>query len=201
MSKIIVDYIKKTKTKTSLKLGKNEKLQYVLLGFEPGEKKVELKLIGKRAEAEIIGIVLQKKGQINIETTQNHLAPNTKSSLLVKSVIFDSAKLNYKGLIRVAKKARGTNAYQENKNLLMGKKISVETRPDLEILDNEVRCTHGSTISRLDKESLFYLMSRGLSKKMAEKIMVEGFLNQALEKISDRKIRAELFKIIKAKLK
>jgi Fe-S cluster assembly protein SufD len=200
MTKVIVDYIRKGKSKVFLKVDKNENIQYVLIGFVPGEKRVELELRGKGAEAEILGIIVQKKGETNIKTLQNHKAADTKSNLLIKSVVFNKARLNYQGLIKVAKKAQNTNAYQENKNLLMGDNAHVDTKPDLEILANEVRCTHGSTVGRLDQENLFYLMSRGLSRKNAEKIMIEGFLIQAIEKILDDKTKDKLIKTIRTKL-
>jgi Fe-S cluster assembly protein SufD len=154
-------------------LKKNEKR--IIRIKEGGTYSIEL--IGEGAEAKIIGGIKVEKGKtVSIHTVQHHQAPNTKSDLLVKSVVSENGNFSYLGSIIIDKKMQGSNAYQRNENLIVGENAIVETQPELEILANDVRCTHGATIGTIDNEQLFYLTSRGLSKHEAEKLIIEGFL-------------------------
>lgn len=116
-------------------------------------------------------------------TFQEHIAPKCKSDSLFKVVLLDRASSVYRGLIKVHPNAQGTDAYQANRNLLLSQRAKTDSMPLLEIEANEVRCTHGATVGRLDENQLFYLMSRGLSKKQAEKIVVDGFLKPVIDKV------------------
>ncbi|MBI4129898.1 SufD family Fe-S cluster assembly protein [Candidatus Roizmanbacteria bacterium] len=151
-----------------------------------GEYTIEL--IGEGAEANIVGIFIGRGNEVfTIHTIQHHKAPNTISDLLIKSVLRDKSKLYYDGLIRIDKKAQKSNAYQRNENLLMSGDAHVESKPELEILANDVRCTHGATMGMVDEEEIFYLMSRGINRKEAEQIIIEGFLQGVLDRIEDKK--------------
>ncbi|MGQ9463624.1 MAG: Fe-S cluster assembly protein SufD [Candidatus Fervidibacter sp.] len=121
--------------------------------------------------------------QFDHHTFQEHVAPHCKSDLLFKVVLMDRASSIYRGLIKVHKNAQGTDAYQANRNLLLSPKARADSMPLLEIEANEVRCTHGATIGRVDETQLFYLMSRGLSRRQAEKIIVNGFLQPVIDKV------------------
>lgn len=121
--------------------------------------------------------------QFDHHTFQEHVAPQCKSDLLFKVVLMDRASSIYRGLIKVHKNAQGTDAYQANRNLLLSPKARADSMPLLEIEANEVRCTHGATIGRVDELQLFYLMSRGLSRRQAEKIIVDGFLQPIIAKV------------------
>ncbi len=121
--------------------------------------------------------------QFDHHTFQEHVAPNCRSDLLFKVVLMDRASSIYRGLIKVHKNAQGTDAYQANRNLLLSPKAKADSMPLLEIEANEVRCTHGATIGRVDELQLFYLMSRGLSRRQAEKIIVDGFLKPVIAKV------------------
>lgn len=125
----------------------------------------------------------QDKESYKVETIQNHRNPNSKSNLLIKGVFNGQAEFNYQGLIRIEKAAHNSYAYQKNQNLVLSKHVFIESKPYLEILNNDVFCTHGSTTSGLDEEEKYYLMSRGIKLREAEKLLVQGFINEILEKI------------------
>ncbi len=132
---------------------------------------------------DIFGLFVGKKDEeYKMHTYQNHKAPNSTSNLLIKGVFFESSKLFYRGLIRIEKDAQKSHAYQKNQNLMLSKDSFIDSRPYLEILANDVFCTHGSTTGRLDQEQMFYTKTRGLDKKQAEKLLVEGFINEIRSK-------------------
>lgn len=128
---------------------------------------------------EIYGLFVGKKNDLfKVETIQRHLAPNSKSNLLIKGVFYDQSKFIYQGLIRIEKEAQKSHAYQKNKNLIMSENSFVDSRPFLEILANDVYCTHGSTTGKLNPEDLFYLRTRGLSQTLAKNVLVNGFIKE-----------------------
>ncbi len=146
-----------------------------------------IELVGEGARANILGILIGKgEEEYSIHTIQRHLAANTKSDLLIKSVLFDNSKLTYDGLIKIEKDAQRSNAYQRNENLVMNEGVKVDSKPELEILANDVRCTHGATIGKIDIEQIFYLQSRGLTKKQAEGLIIAGFLEGVVGRIEDK---------------
>ena len=118
-------------------------------------------------------------------TEQHHIAPHCSSNLLCKNVLQEEAKSIFSGLIRVDPEAQQTNALQTNRNLLLSKEAEADSLPGLEILANDVRCTHGATTSRLNQEVLFYLFSSGIEKKSAESLISLGFLEEIIDKIPD----------------
>jgi Fe-S cluster assembly protein SufD len=142
-------------------------------------------LVGSQARALILGAVVGGEGEIKIETLQHHLAPDTQSELIVKSVIFGAAHFSYKGLVRIEPGAQRADAYQENKNLLIGE-AKVDTRPQLEILANDVHCAHGAAVGRVDQEALFYLMSRGIEERQAKSLFIKGFFEPLLKRVVDK---------------
>lgn len=167
-------------------VGKNEKKQLVLFLTKPQEISLNINLTGENAEAEILGIIIgQKDRVINLHTTQNHLAPHTKSNLLLKSVMSNSSCLNFTGLIKIEKAAQKSLAYQRNENILLSSQAKVNSKPYLEILANDVLCTHGATMGEIDQEQIFYLESRGLNRQAASNLIIKGFLYSVLDKISD----------------
>lgn len=185
MDTILVNNNKNTK----LRVEKNQQKQFVMLITEPGNINLEINLAGENAQAEILGIVFGHiDGEINLSTVQHHTAPNTVSNLLVKSVLTNASRLSFSGLIRIEKSAQKSNAYQRNDNILLSNQAQVNSKPYLEILANDVLCTHGATMGQIDKEQKFYLESRGLNAKEAEELIVNGFLHSLLDKISDRAI-------------
>lgn len=193
MAEVIIDYLNRNNTKRTLNVAKGESLTYLLLGLQPGAKEVIVNLNGRGAEAQILGIFLGKHGTETIKMVQRHRAPNTTSNLLVRSILQNQSSYHYHGMIRIEKSAQGANAYQRNDNLLLSENAKVNTHPELEILNDDVKCTHGATTGKINEASLFYLTSRGISKAKAEQLIVEGFLKDILERIPDNKRREELF--------
>ena len=118
-------------------------------------------------------------------TLQDHLDPHTTSDLLYKNALADVSKTIFAGLIRVEPKAQHTDAYQKVRNLMLSDDAEADSMPGLEILADEVRCTHGATSGHVDAEEMFYLLSRGIDSKSAQELIVHGFLNEVLERLPD----------------
>lgn len=126
--------------------------------------------------------------------------PNTTSDLLFKGVLRDRARQVFSGMIKVEPGAQKTNAYQANRNLLLSDKARVDSMPKLEIGANDVRCTHGATMGQVEPEYLFYLRSRGLGREEAERVIVEGFLDEIVQRIPLEEVRDRLSDAIQAKM-
>ena len=145
-------------------------------------------LIGEGGSVIITGLYDSRNGQrFYYDTQQNHFASHTKSDLLFKGVLGKYAFSSWKGNILVSKNTIGTNGYQSNKNLIIDPSAKAESMPGLEILTDDVRCSHGVTMSNIDKEQMFYLQSRGINQKDAKKIIIEGFLSSAVKRIADKR--------------
>lgn len=125
----------------------------------------------------------------NLRSLQDHPAPHTHSDLLYKAVLFDRSKSIYQGLIVVHPNSVGANAYQLNRNLLLSSQARADSIPMLEILVDEVRCTHGASAGKINPELLFYLMARGLNENQATQLMVEGFLQDAGSSLPEGEIK------------
>ncbi len=145
----------------------------------------------------VIGLVIGKKDEeIKLHTLQHHATYQTTSDLLVKSVIGDEASFMYDGSIKVDKDAQRTNAYQRNENLLLSSHANARSKPSLEILANDVRCTHGATVGTLQEDQMFYLASRGINREEAKHLIIEGFLNDAMSKIEDIDVQRKAREVI-----
>ena len=144
----------------------------------------------KYSSAFISGIInLKSNQQHEIKTNVNHLEENTKSYQLIKSILNENAKGIYQGKIFVDSKAQKTNGYQLSKAILLNENAEFDAKPELEIYADDVKCSHGSTSGCLDENSIFYLMSRGIKRNDAEKLLINGFIVDAVEKITDLKIK------------
>ena len=144
----------------------------------------------KYSSAFISGIInLKSNQQHEIKTNVNHLAENTKSYQLIKSILNENAKGIYQGKIFVDSKAQKTNGYQLSKAILLNDNAEFDAKPELEIYADDVKCSHGSTSGCLDENSIFYLMSRGIKRNDAEKLLINGFILDAVEKITDLEIK------------
>lgn len=156
----------------------------ITLGSKLSKNSLDVHLEHKGAEAFISGLFLAGKDQqFEFKTKQMHAAPHTKSDLLFVGALRDNARTNYEGIIKVEKGAQKTDAYQKNNNLLLSKTARADSEPLLEIEANDVRCTHGATVGPVDAEDLFYLMSRGIEKELAKKLLIFGFFSKVVEKI------------------
>ena len=138
---------------------------------------------------------INKEQHHELKTNVNHNNENCKSSQLIKSVLLDKSSGTYQGKIYVHKNAQKTNGYQLSKALVLSESSEFNSKPELEIYADDVKCSHGSTIGNIDENSVFYLMSRGLSKEQANKMLVEGFLNEAIETITESNIKSLIFKL------
>jgi Fe-S cluster assembly protein SufD len=144
-----------------------------------------------------VGDGQQQFGQF---TRQHHKVGNTVSDLLFKNVYRDKSTGVYSGIIRVEKNANGTNAYQANRNLVLNDTVKCDTRPLLEIESNDLRCTHGATVGRLDENQLYYLRSRGLTETQARELLIEGFLEPVLARIKVESVYKEFGDLIHQKV-
>ncbi len=137
---------------------------------------------------------------IDIDTQQNHLAPHTTSDLLFKGALKGQSHAVWRGKIYVAPQAQRTDGYQANRNLVLSPQARVDSIPGLEILANDVRCTHGATVGKLDPEQLFFLQARGIPLPEARRLIVEGFFEAVIQRIPEEEIRYQLQRIILQKM-
>jgi len=171
------------------------------LGARLGKTRMESRLRGEGSTAKLTGTyVLDADRHVDLDTTQEHDAANATSDLYFKGVLTDRARAVWRGVIRVAEGAQKTDAYQENRNLLLSPRAHADSIPGLEIRANDVRCTHGATVGQVDQEALHYLMSRGLERPDAERLIVQGFFAEALALIKAEPVREAIGTALQARL-
>ena len=154
------------------------------------KNEINCNLKGKYSSAFINGIFsLSDNRHHEIRTTVNHLTENTKSYQLIKSVLDDSSKAAYQGKIYVNSEAQKTDGYQLSKAILLDKASEFNAKPELEIYADDVKCSHGSASGSLNEDSIFYLMSRGLNYQQSRELLINGFLLDVIEKITDSEIK------------
>ena len=154
------------------------------------KNEINCNLKGKYSSAFINGIFsLSDNRHHEIRTTVNHLTENTKSYQLIKSVLDDSSKAAYQGKIYVNSEAQKTDGYQLSKAILLDKASEFNAKPELEIYADDVKCSHGSASGSLNEDSIFYLMSRGLNYQQSRELLIDGFLLDVIEKITDFEIK------------
>ncbi len=163
------------------------------LGALVSKTHVIAKLLGRHSTSRVFGFVFGRGQQhIDFHSLQDHQAPQTMSDLLYKAALKDSGRMIYTGLIRIAKSAKQTDAYQANNNLLLSRQAKAETIPMLEILADDVRCKHGATVGPVDEEQLFYLMTRGLPRELAERLLVMGFVEPIIAQVPFEPLQVRL---------
>ncbi|NIM92495.1 MAG: Fe-S cluster assembly protein SufD [Anaerolineales bacterium] len=161
----------------------------------------ELTLAGQGAEGRMSGFYFADGDQhLDHDTQQNHLSPNTTSDLLFKGALLDQSRSVWQGMIYVAPGAQKTDGYQANRNLILSEKARADSIPGLEILADDVRCTHGATIGQLEEEPVYYLMSRGLPRDEAERLVIDGFFAPIMERIPFEGVRERFRSMIDDKL-
>ncbi len=162
---------------------------------------LQIDLTQPGASVNLTGFYLTSEDQqVEIETMQNHLSQNTTSDLMMKGVLLDESKTLFKGMIYVAPEAMKTDGYQVNRNLILGSKAHADSLPGLEILADDVRCSHGATIGKIDPEQLFYLQSRGMDNREARQLIVQGFLDPILQRIPLDSERSQMENHIESKM-
>jgi Fe-S cluster assembly protein SufD len=175
-------YIKVTDEKTHLVFDKPGK--YVVY-FSNISGTISCRIESEKVELYMVGMYDMKNNEkYKVHTEQIHIAPHSFSDLYVLSVADNASSLIFSGLIRIEKDAQQSHAYQKNQNLILSGDAFVDSRPILEILANDVFCTHGSTSGPLSKDQLYYLQTKGLSLEEAKKLSVGGFKQQLIDKLA-----------------
>jgi Fe-S cluster assembly protein SufD len=182
---------------------RDAELDWVAGGFgsKKGKTRIQNDLTGQGATSRVTGAYFADgKQHLDYDTFQEHAAPHTTSDFAFKGALRDEATAVWRGMIRVEKDAQRTNAYQENRNLMLSPTTHAVPIPGLEILANDVRCTHGATVGQVDREQLFYLMARGLSRAEAERLIVRGFFTDVLDRIELEPVREALGQALEARI-
>jgi Fe-S cluster assembly protein SufD len=182
---------------------RDAELDWVAGGFgsKKGKTRIENDLAGEGATSRVTGAYFADGAQhLDYDTFQRHEAPHTTSDFAFKGALRDTATAVWRGMIRVEQDAQKTNAYQENRNLLLSPRAHADSIPGLEIEANDVRCTHGATVGQVDRDQLFYLMARGLSRAEAERLIVRGFFQDVLERIELEPVREALGDALEARI-
>ena len=167
-------------------------LDWVTAGFGSGNGKVftETLLAGEGSHARVTGAYAPHARQhVDFHTLQEHGAANTTSDLAFRGILADRSSAVWRGMIKVDPGAQQTDAFQECRNLLLSKKAHADAIPGLEILANDVRCTHAAAIAQIDPEQVFYLRSRGLADPQAKRLVIEGFMAELVERFEEGPIR------------
>lgn len=158
------------------------------------------RLIGPGCRSEMLSLTASHgKQEFDQRTFQEHAAPNTVSDLLYKNALADDSRTIFAGMIDVDPDAQQTNAYQSNRNLLLSDTAEANSLPGLEIMANDVRCTHGSTSGQINDEELFYLRQRGIPLPVAKKLFVLGFFDEVIARLNDPALGEELHRLVEAK--
>jgi Fe-S cluster assembly protein SufD len=179
------------------------RLDWAALGFGSarGKVRMETKLAGPGSEARVTGGYAGGPGQhLDYDTTQEHAAPNTDSDLAFRGVLAAGATAVWRGMIKVDPGAQQTDAFQECRNLLLSTEAHADAIPGLEILADDVRCTHAAAIAQIDKEQLFYLTSRGIEPALAKALIIEGFLESLVERLAAGPVRDEISAALERRL-
>ncbi len=173
----------------------------VSLGASVARVDLNAQLLGAGANSDMLGLYFAGDDQhFDHNTRQDHIAPNTRSDLLYKGALEGRSRTVFRGIIKVYEGAQRTDAYQTNRNLILSDHARADSLPNLEIAADDVRCSHGATVGQLDEEVLFYLMSRGLDRRQAERLVVRGFLGEVLAKFPLGGVVAKVSEIIEQRL-
>jgi Fe-S cluster assembly protein SufD len=173
-------------------LGEDAELKslQVTLGSKWSKNSISSQLQGRNSLAEMLGIFFADGDQFfDHHTWQLHESPYATSDLEFKGALKDTARSVYSGMIRVSEGAQKTDAFQANRNLVLSRGARADTIPNLEIAANDVRCTHGATVSQVEEEHLFYLQARGIPRSEAQKLIVEGFFRPVIDRIPVEEIQ------------
>jgi Fe-S cluster assembly protein SufD len=173
-------------------VARDASLDWITLGFGSANGKVfqETKLAGPGAHGAVTGAYATRGRQhLDFDTLQEHAAPDTTSDLAFRGIVADRSSAVWRGMIKVDPGAQRTDAFQESRNLLLSKRAHADAIPGLEILANDVRCTHAAAIAQIDRDQLFYLRSHGLPQANAQRLVIEGFLQALVERFEEGPVR------------
>ena len=186
----LVDY-----KKLNEKIIVTPEMKQVVLEVPEGDvsKNLDVILDKEGLEVEILGVYVGTNNQqINLTVNAIHKAPNTKCLTQVRGILKDSSYSSFKGLIKIEKKAQQTNSYLDDDVLILGEKAQNKSEPMLEIEADDVKATHGATTGQISEDQVFYLQSRGLSLEDAQGLIMKGFLDTVISRISDDTIREKV---------
>jgi Fe-S cluster assembly protein SufD len=174
-------------------VARDGRLDWAVIGFGSanGRVRTETLLAGEGAEGKVTGAYATHARQhLDYDTTQEHGAPNTTSDLAFRGILAGRSSAVWRGMIKVDPGAQKTDAFQECRNLLLSKRAHADAIPGLEILANDVRCTHAAAIAQIDPEQVFYLRTRGVPEPLAKRLVTEGFMAQLVERFAEGPVRA-----------
>jgi Fe-S cluster assembly protein SufD len=184
-------------TRVTLKAGSSFRSFQFLEGGNVLRNDLKVQLNGEGASASVNGLhQLKGKDHADSHTFIEHVAPNASSDQLYKAILDDASHSVFHGRVYVHKDAQQTNSYQLNKNLLLSRDARVDTKPQLEIFADDVKCSHGAAIGQMDDEELFYLQTRGIAKDEAVRMLVKGFIDDVVGRVKDDTLRSELVKMV-----
>lgn len=178
-------------------------MDWITLGLGSAKGKVfqETSLDGPGAHGRVTGgYASHGKQHLDFDTLQTHAAPNTTSDLAFRGVLAEKSHAVWRGMIKVDEDAQQTDAFQESRNLLLGRKAHADAIPGLEIAANDVRCTHAAAIAQIDPEQLFYLRSRGLDLQRSRRMVIEGFLAELVTRFEEGPVREALGEILQRRM-
>ena len=171
------------------------------LGGMKSYDSLDVRMEGENSSAIVYGLYFPVKDQLmHIETRQDHIVPHTYSNLHYKGALADKAFASWEGMIYVDPKAEKTDGYQKNENLMLSDEAQVFAKPGLEIITDDVKCSHGTTITNIDDDQIFYLTSRGIPEREAEKLVIRGFFDTILNLVTYSPIRGKLQDKIDSKM-
>jgi len=187
--------------KSSLEAGSSYENYILSSGLKLNKIEIEINLNKNNSSCSVYSALnLLEDQHQEIKTRINHNSPNCKSYQKIKNVLNDKSKGVYQGKVFVEKIAQKTDAYQLSKALIVSDNAEFDAKPELEIYADDVKCSHGSTSGSIDSDAVHYLMTRGISKKEAVKLLTNGFLNEVLEKITDSELKIFLEKILERQI-
>jgi Fe-S cluster assembly protein SufD len=173
----------------------------VNLGASVARVDLGASLEGPGARSDLLGLYFARDDQhFDHETRQDHKVPHASSDLLYKGALDGKSRAIFRGLIKVWPGAQRTDAYQTNRNLILSRQAEATSLPNLEIEADDVRCSHAATVGHLDKEELFYIMSRGIPRREAERLVVFGFYGDVLERLPLPGVVRELREAIESRI-
>ena len=184
-------------------VARDASLDWITLGFGSANGKIfqETQLAGPGAHGKVTGAYASRGRQhLDFDTLQEHAAEDTTSDLAFRGILADRSSAVWRGMIKVDPGAQRTDAFQESRNLLLSKRAHADAIPGLEILANDVRCTHAAAIAQIDREQLFYLRSHGLPEVSANRLVIEGFLQALVERFEAGPVRERVGAVLDRRL-
>ena len=181
-------------------VGENSVVRTTSLWLSDGKERMLNSLEGKGAEAYDLHVFVGKSGRLDIDATLRHAAEDTKGDVTVRGVVYDKAFADLDGMIKVEKGARGSESFIAEHVLLLSKDAHARAEPKLEIENNDVSSSHAASVAPIDPAKIFYLTSRGINEEDAKKLIVEGFMESAIDKVVEEEARKLVSKRVAAAL-